>query len=366
MGRFEKKSHKLMECILDIIHIIVTVAVLLFTARAIIYVDKDFASNISMAKIRDTIFNIGLNELFTYIGALGFVLFGIVGIYDYCYNNGIRPLYPTYYAKAKRKSQLKNTQKMMKIYYDNDIEFIRQYEAERIGYLFQSIGIDEGQFRHIKYELVKARAMSADTEENLRNKAKEIIYNADVIEDLTCIDEHDRVYRSVNYFVNLYTALYDTQLCEDIGKIMASFIAFRMDEKQMEELNYIIVPCGSNLLLGLEVGKILKKKVIAIHKKGRIQISKSWDGVYNYTGNKNKVIILHDVLVSGERIYRSVEKLPKDTYEIQGLFCLFKYEHEGDTPEKNLAEKNINNINCLIETNEDILKKYVKKVEGGN
>lgn len=128
--------------------------------------------------------------------------------------------------------------------------------------------------------------------------------------------------------------------------------------KQIDNLDYIIIPQGSNLLLGLEVGKILRKPVIAIQGEERICKNEFWDGHYEKKPNyKNRVIIIHDVLVTGKKIYKSVEKLPKDTYEIKGLYCLFKYENKKYHPEKLLRKHNICNIKCLIYTNEAILQR---------
>lgn len=350
------------EWILDTIHCFVLIFCLGYTFRAVICVDRELFHGHFFADLKDAFLSAGINEIFTFIGAVGFVLFGIVGIYEFAYLNGLWPLVPPTFAHIKDKNYEKQAEKMMKIYYENDIEFIREYEKERLDYALQAAGIDEAQFRHIKYELIKARSMSVSTVDELRKKAECILYDKRFIVDQTLYEPTERVYKEVDYFINLYTAFYAPQLCADAGQIMANYIVMVMG-KQADALDYIIIPHDSNLLLGLEVGKILRKPVVAIQDKERIHKYEFWDGDYNKnrsSNNKNKVIIIHDVLVTGRRIYESVERLPQGTYEVEGLYCLFKYVHEEYHPEKILQEHNICNINCLIDTDEETLKKIYK------
>ena len=223
---------------------------------------------------------VGVSELFTFIGAVAFVLFGLVGIYEFSYANGVLPLVPPFYVRFKEKRDEKMASKMMELYYKNNIEFIREYEEERIGFVLQSLGLDEGQFHNISYEIVKARVMPEKTEEELAGKLKAMICQKKYIIDQSRIPICDRVYRAVGYYLNLYTALYDPKLCGEIGRIMASYIllCLEKDKAAIRDIDYLIVPSGGNLLLGLEVGKILRKKVIAVLDQERIRRGEFWDG----------------------------------------------------------------------------------------
>lgn len=251
----------------------------------------------------------------------------------------------------------------MRLYYENDIEFIREYEKERIGFVLQSLGLDEAQFHHISYELVKARAMSAQNEEELVEKARKIIFQKKYIIDQSTVVRCDRVYQEVGYFINLYTALYDSNLCSEISRIMASYILLRLREAQIDinDIDYIVVPLGGNLLFGLEVGKILRKRVVSILNQERILRGEFWDGNYEcLPGHTNHIILINDVLVTGDRFYKSVALLPTNTYNIRGLFCLVKYSHNEYQPETALANHNICNINCLLNTSEEELESIYK------
>ena len=210
--------------------------------------------------------------------------------------------------------------------------------------------------------------MKQDAPEEMIAKLRPMVYQREFIIDQTKIPIKQRIYPHVNYFINLYTALYDSDLCADVGNIMASYIiwCFSSTDFRYADIDYIVVPYGSNLLLGLEVGRCLQKPVIAIQEKPRIQKNNCWDGNYKRkAGGTNHIIIVHDVLVSGRRIYQSVEKLPSDSYIVDGVYCLIQYDHSKHHPEEDLKRHGIHNINCLMHTNEDALKKIKKQAHTG-
>ena len=342
------------EWILDVVHLLLILAILAYTFYAVICVDNGFYSGNVWDDLKAACLQAGINEIFSFIGAVAFVLFGIAGIYDFCYHNGMSFLTPPSFLRIKESNYEKQAKEMMKLYYEKDIDFIHAYEEERVNHILQALGIEEKQFKHIRYELIKARAGKADTEEELRKRAQGMLYLDEFIVDQTKYEYCERTYKDVNYFLNLYTALYDTRLCADVGYIMANYIVLDLKD-DIDDIDYIIIPEESNLLLGLEVGKILHKPIIAIRHNERIQKNEFWDGNYDRT-KVNEVIIVHDVLVTGRHIYESMEKLPKKSYIVRGLYCLFEYKHENYHPRKALNDHNIQNIKCLVETDENTLK----------
>lgn len=361
----KKNSKSWINGLLNTIHGVILAVLLFFTARAAL-IDANYLEG-QADQAESTIFNlcnsIGISELFTFIGAIAFVLFGLVGIYEFSYYNGIRILVPPFFLQFKEQRDEKLAENLMRLYYENDIDFIREYEKERIGFVLQSLGLDEAQFHHISYELVKARAMPAQNEAELAEKAKKIIYQKKYIVDQSMIIRCDRVYQEASYFINLYTALYDSSLCSEISRIMASYILLRLQESKIDikDIDYIVVPCGGNLLFGLEVGKILRKRVVSILNQERIRRNEFWDGNYEcLPGHTNHIIIINDVLVTGDRIYKSVARLTDNTYIVEGLFCLVKYNHDEYHPEAVLKDHNILNINCLVGTSEKELERVYK------
>ena len=347
----------------NLLHVGTIVVLFFYTFYAVIADSRITAQNF-WSKLLECLIQASINDIFTFIGAIAFILFGIVGIYEFAYANGFHELLPPFYLRFRTKNDEKNAANMMKTYYNQDLEFIQQYEQERANRIIQALGLTEKQFHHIQYELVRARVMPQETPEAMVAKLKPMIYQRDFVIDQSKTPIKQRVYRYVDYFINLYTALYDSDLCADVGNIMAGYIiwCFSRDNFDYADIDYIVVPYGSNLLLGLEVGRCLQKPVIAVQEKPRIIKSRCWDGNYKRKDNgKNHIIIIHDVLVSGNRIFQSVEKLPSDSYVVDGLYCLIQYDHSKHHPEKVLNGHGIHNINCLMHTDENTLKRLKKQ-----
>lgn len=350
-------------CIGNFLHIIVITALIFYTFYAVIADGRITIQNF-WGELSKCVLLASINDIFTFIGALAFILFGIVGMYEFAYTNGLRRILPPFYLKFREERDERTAKAMMKTYYEQDINFIQQYEAERANRILQALGLKEKQFHHIQYELVRARVMPEGTEKEMKEKLEQLIYQKDFIVDQSEIPIDKRCYPDVNYFINLYTALYDSQLCTNVGNIFSAFIALSINNsrKSLADIDYIVVPYGSNLLLGLEVGKKLEKPVVVIQEQPRIINDQSWDGNYEpKPGYKNRIIIIHDVLVTGKRIYESIKKLPPDTYTVEGLYCLIKYNHAKFHPKEDLENNSINNIHCLIKTDEDTLKEVFQE-----
>lgn len=353
----------------NLVHIMVIASLLLFTLYAVV-ADGGVTAQNFWGDVLNCLRLATINQIFTFIGAVAFILFGIVGMYEFLYTYGLHMLLPPFYLKYKEQHDEKTARTMMKTYYQQDIKFIQQYERERSNRILQAMGITEKQFHHIQYELLRARVMPDRTLEDIQEKLRGLIYQKEFIVDQSNIPQEERVYKQVDYFLNLYTALYDPQLCDDVGEIMAKYIQLCLEDEPLERRNidYIIVPHGSNLLLGLAVGKHLQKPVIAVQSEERIEKNKFWDGHYKPVyGRKNNVVIVHDVLVSGRKIYNSLEKLKlgmePDTYGVLGLYCLVRYKHEDHKPEEALGKAGIEKCHCIVDTDETILTNVIKGEE---
>ena len=140
----------------NIIHLVLICLLGYCVFRAIIYADTySYTGNFYMDMI-NVCSKIGINEIFTFIGAVAFVLFGVVGIYEFAYINGLRFLDPPAFIKYKEINYLKQAEKMMEMYYKRDIKFIQEYENERTEFLLRALGIDEEQFRYVNYEIISS------------------------------------------------------------------------------------------------------------------------------------------------------------------------------------------------------------------
>ncbi len=245
-------------------------------------------------------------------------------------------LVPPAYIRLKERQSEEAARQMMKVYYEKDLEFIKQQESERVSSVLAALKINCDQFQHVSYEIVRARAMPMQKPHQLQEKATKMFLNKQFIQDLTKLDDERRVYRGANYYLNLYTAFYDSKLRKDAGKIMSSYITMCLNDEALSKIDYIIIPGGSNLLLGLEVGELLGKKTLCMAESPRYDKQQPWDGEYIYNAQKglNHILILHDVLVSGKRIRDVSEMLPSGTFQLDALFCLIKLKHNSYNPEE--------------------------------
>lgn len=340
----------------NMIHLVMICILGYCVFRAIVFADVySYTGNFCIDLI-NVCSKIGINEIFTFIGAVAFVLFGVVGIYEFSYINGLRFLVPPAFIKYKEINYLKQAEKMMEMYYKRDIKFIQEYEKERTEFLLQALGIEEKQFRYINYEIIKARTKPDRDIYQLKCKAKAVILQKDFIINQSSLESSKRVYDKVDYFLNLYTALYDAELCKCIGSIMSRYLILSLKER-IAEVDYIVIPKGSNFLLGLEVGKNLHIPVISILEEERIFKNMFFDGNYNEK-KTNHIVVIHDVLVTGKRIYESIEKLPADSYSLIGIYSLLKYKNDNFKPLDDFEEHGIKGekVNWLFEIDETILK----------
>ena len=358
---------RLAQFLIDAVHLAIIISLFVYTFYAVVAdgsaADGDFLRGL-LRQLRLA----GLNEIFTFVGAVAFILFGIVGVYEFCYANGLRWL-PSPYLKFREERDEKAARAMMKTYYQQDLDFIEEYEKERADRILQSLGLEEKQFHHIQYELVRARTLPAGTPEEMEAKLKGLVCRAELIQDLAQVDGKDRVYDGVNYFLDLYSGLYDTRLCADVGGILAAFIAWHMERegRSLGELDCLLVPSRSNLLLGLEVGKRLQKPVIFVQERERARIRKDrpWDGNYDVKpGETRHAVIVHDILVSGGQILEAKETMAPFGCEVDGLFCLFRYDYpEKYQPLELLREGGINRVHCIGRISEEELR---ARKEGGD
>lgn len=316
---------------LNIIHLIGLIALIIFIFRAVLCVDTGIVATGFWKEILESIKQAGSTEWFNFIGAVAFLLFGVNGIYEFCYSNGITFLVPPIYRYAKDTLLLKQAEKMMSLYYTKDIEFIKTYEDTRITKILNTLQLTDKQFHHIRYEILKARADKPTNIKKIKSMTEKLILNKEFIIDLTKAVVSNRVYSDVDYYIDLYTALLDDSVCEDIGDIMYNFLYCKL-KKQIHQIDCIVVPYGSNLRLALAVAKKLDVRLISVLKDARMLNDQPWDGEFptKKDGQKINIVILHDVLVSGERIYKSLEKLPEGSCELLGLFSLVYYKTNNE------------------------------------
>lgn len=263
-------------------------------------------------------------------------------------------LVPDFFEFAKEKKHIKDVQACVETYIKEDVNFLQDYSQERISFIISQLGISKNQLDKIRLELIKMRCIPLKNLDDAKEKIKSlVISDYPILIDQDKIDSAKICYNKVRFYINIM----DIMFIPDYASELSSILAFLITEKaDLSTIDKLIIPHDSNFLLGVEVGKRLGKSVVKIrNKKGKIEAEKFWDGNLNVT---DKVIIIHDVLVSGEQIIDTISKLP-DSCAIEGFFCLItRKEWDG---KKKLMQKD---IPCyeVIEIDDEDIRELRKKV----
>lgn len=258
-------------------------------------------------------------------------------------------LVPDFFVYAKEKKHIKDIQICVETYIKEDVNFFQDYRQEKISFILSQLGISKNQLDKIRLELIKMRCIPLKNLDDAKEKIKGLlISDYPIIIDQDKIDSSKICYNKVKFYINIMDIMFIPDYASELSTILAFLIA---EKAELSAIDKIIIPHDSNFLLGVEVGKKLGKSVVKMrYKKGKIETEKYWDGNLNST---DKVIIIHDVLVSGEQIIDTMNKLP-DSCNIEGFFCLIaRKEWDG---KKKLLKKGISCYEILEIDDGDIHK----------
>ena len=243
-------------------------------------------------------------------------------------------LVPDFFELAKGKKHIEDVQTCIDTYLKEDVNFLQDYSQERISFIISQLGISKNQLDKIRLELIKMRCIPLKNLDDAKEKIKSlVISDYPILIDQDKMDSSKICYSKVKFYINITDLMFVPDYAIELSSILAFLITEKVDLSTIDKL---IIPHDSNFLLGVEVGKRLGKSVVKMrNKKGKIETEKLWDGNLNVT---DKVIIIHDVLVSGEQIIDTINKLPT-TCTIEGFFCLItRKEWDG---KKKLMQKGI-------------------------
>jgi len=278
-------------------------------------------SSFFLPETLNNIINNILNNLLSFFALITLLLLGSLAIIDLLDRYGIE-IY--FYSKKKDIEIKKRVEETISHFYEKEYEFLKEISCDRISYLLDQLGLNADQFEEIKYQIIKLRQMSVRTMEQSKefmhdlctsNKSltTRVLTNTDKMKSDKC------VYKRVKYYINLSDICYEEVIKNKLARCLLGLIHENL-KKDVKEIDYIVIPEQSNLLLGIEVGILLKKPVVKILEHPRMNIDQYWDGNFNKNSN---IIIIHDVLVTGEQVEKCVSRLKKENINKNyGAFCL--------------------------------------------
>lgn len=259
-----------------------------------------------------------LLELSSYIGTIVIILFGFVGIFDFAYTNGLYFLVPSSYEKHINKKYNKIITYGINNFVNSNFEYLNQYDNTRISLLLNQLGISQNDFNLLKIKIIEIKMLPLKTLSDAKVKLKKIINNNDIIIKQDEYSSNQLVYKKVKYFINLTNISYIDDYCNELVDILIMLIKETIPN-ELNHINKIIIPYNSNRLLGLGTAKQLGKSVVNVTQEPKIFKNECWEGVFDKTYNEG--IIVHDVLVTGEQIIKSLDKINTHC-TVKYIFCL--------------------------------------------
>lgn len=269
--------------------------------------------HISVAEVLDSVAPVavsfvGLIEIFRYLGWTLFV--------------------PDFMLRKQKEERQEEIQECMDAYFHNEANFIHDYSEEKIGYILTQLNISTNQLDKIRLNLIEMRCIPLRSLDDAKQKIIEYIKcnEAPMVIHQDNVDSAKLTHGHVHYFVNFIDSMFLPGYCSEISSVLAYLIKEKAD---MESFDKIVIPHDSNFMLGVEVGKRLGRPVVKMRQiKGRVIQEQCWDGELK---NTDRVIIIHDVLVTADQVLHAITNIPK-TCNVVGLFCLVeRKEWEGST-----------------------------------
>lgn len=274
------------------------------------------------------------DEVSSFISTIIVYILGLITLFDIGDMYGISFIVPNYYSNNKKKKQEKNIKNILNEYYVKEQTFIKSYSNDRIKYFMNQLGLTSEQFNDVKLEILNIQLMKAGTIDQIQNKLRKIIINQYVLIKSSDYKSTELMYDKVKYYINFMDIMY-SPLGDDLACMLANFVKEKLGGK-IFDVEKIVVPENSNFLLGFKVSEELKKGYVKMLPCERILKSQFWEGKFE---PDEKIMIVHDVLVTGEQIKSSIQKFPVPTTTI-GLFCLVnRVDHEGEQLLKDLGIK---------------------------
>lgn len=279
-----------------------------------------------------------LDRLSGYIGSVLIILFGVVGLFEFAYDNGLTLMLPVSFIDYKKK----NIKKQMKYYIENylkeELHIINQYNNERISFFLSQLGLSQYDFELLKEQLVSIKMMPLSSISDAEEKMIKIISSGNILFKQNTCESKKLVYKEVQYFVNFIDIMYIREYNDELSDCLIMLLREKL-RLELNDINKIIIPHSGNRMLGVSIGQKLGKAIINVTEKAHIFEDQCWEGHFD-DSRKNYGIIVHDVLVTGKQIIESIDKI-KEHCIVKYVFCLINRVDMDDCGTKALEDKGI-------------------------
>lgn len=291
-------------------------------------------------------------------------LLGILGVFEFGYDNGITFFVPDKFIQHKEESLRRQTKEFLYDFLDRETKFLKAHEKERLADTLSMMGLSAEGYHEVTSKALEASLAPIHDIETTKSKIMDMVFYSDVVCDLSKNASHVNQ-KNLRYYFRFHDLMHDQTKCLNIVEAMANFIFQTCEQNRIDltSIDVLMVPHSSNYLLGLEVSRRINKRFIKMIPKEKQIGNYSYEGEIPEENGKTTidVLMIHDVLLTGAQIYQSanslIETLPN--CKIHGLFSVI-YRSVGNG--KTVLE-HTHNIPCynLIELTEEQVADELKK-----
>ena len=262
------------------------------------------------------------------VGDLSIYLLGMIGLFEFGYDNGLLLFIPNSFVRYKEKRLEQQTKEYIFSFLDKETEFLHEHERLRAGELMSLIGLSVHDLPLLQSNVIKARLDPMYDIETATAKLEDILFHSNVVRDLH-VDSEVSQRTNCRFYFRFPDLMHDPALRIQISKIMATFVCQTLENPGNEapfsapDLDIVMTPTHGNYLLGFDVNALLGKHFIKMIPKNKVFGDNYYEGVIpgDLTERGINVILVHDILVSGGQIIESID-------EIRSLFgdckiCVF-------------------------------------------
>lgn len=303
------------------------------------------------------------------VGDFCIYLLGIIGLFEFCYDNGLTFLVPNNFTNYKERRLEKQTKDYIYTFLDKETDFLHEHEQLRIGELMSIIGLSTHDHNLVKSEVIRARLSPMYNIETAQKKLEDILFHSDVIRDLH-MDSEVSQHPDFRFYFRFSDLMHDPALRSLISKIMATYIYHTLGNKangapfNVSDLDIVMTPTHGNFLLGFDVNSILGKHYIKMIPKSKVFGDNYYEGIIPEKNSIDgiNVILVHDVLVSGGQIIESID-------EIKTVFgncniCVFSLVYRNFADSLTMLQRKYDKIKFynLIEYSEDDIAEMRRRI----
>ena len=269
------------------------------------------------------------------------------------------------YSKRKKQKEKEKIEAIIHQYMDAEKNLFRTNIQQYIGYILAELGLKNRKKELLTtIEELKNANCVIKTRQDMHKQLDELLSNKDIVVNLNRADpDRHVIYPDLKYYINFSDVMNKTALSERISSVLHFLVKEFLNSNNITEKNIdkIVIPVGSNILLGLRIANLLGvDPIIMQNKRRRIYEDQYWDGVVE---KDDRVIIVHDVLYSGVNIINAIHHLGSHCHVI-GVVSLVA---RTDNYTSNQGLKDIEDMGvpvwCALKINDDYLNNLFEQIE---